>query len=49
MVLVFTGAVQAQSVDSLFIKKLADENPELVKLYEIPKPGIRRFLVQIGK
>ena len=25
MVLVFTGAVQAQSVDSLFIKKLADE------------------------
>ncbi len=40
-----------KSKDSIMtdFKKLADENPELVKLYEIPKPGIRRFLVQIGK
>lgn len=30
-------------------KKLAEENPEWVKLYEIPKPGTRRFLVQVGK
>lgn len=30
-------------------KKLAEENPEWVKLYEIPKPGVRRFVVQVGK
>lgn len=30
-------------------KKLAEENPEWVKLYEIPKPGTRRFLVHVGK
>ena len=30
-------------------KKLADENPEWVKLYEIPRPGVRRFVVQVGK
>lgn len=30
-------------------KKLAEENTELVKLYEIPKLGTRRFLVQVGK
>ena len=34
MVLVFTGAVQAQSVDSLFIKKLADEILLHSKAYE---------------
>lgn len=30
-------------------KKLAEENPGWVKLYEIPKPGTRRFLVHVGK
>ncbi|MDD5300565.1 MAG: YqaJ viral recombinase family protein [Gallionella sp.] len=30
-------------------KRLAEENPEWIKLYEIPKPGTRRFLVQVGK
>lgn len=30
-------------------KRLAEENPEWAKLYEIPKPGTRRFLVQVGK
>lgn len=34
------------STDTDF-KKLSEEHPELVKLYEIPKPGTRRFVVQI--
>ena len=30
-------------------KRLADEHPDWVKQYEIPKMGSRRFLVQVGK
>ena len=30
-------------------KRLADEHPDWVKQYEIPKIGSRRFLVQVGK
>jgi putative phage-type endonuclease len=30
-------------------KKLNEENPELVARYEVSKPGIRRFLVQVGR
>lgn len=29
--------------------KLSDEHPEWVKQYQIPKPGTRRFVVQVGK
>lgn len=30
-------------------KRLSEEHQDWVKLYEIPKPGTRRFLAQIGK
>jgi putative phage-type endonuclease len=30
-------------------KKLEQDHPDWVKAYEIPKPGYRRFVVQIGK
>ena len=30
-------------------KQLAEDHPDWVKPYEIPKPGSRRFLVQVGK
>lgn len=30
-------------------KKLSEEHPDWVKSYEIPKPGTRRFVVQVGK
>jgi len=30
-------------------KRLSDEHPDWVKPYEIPKPGTRRFVVQIGR
>lgn len=30
-------------------KKLSEEHPDWVKPYEIPKPGTRRFVVQVGK
>ena len=29
-------------------KKLANENPDLIAKYEVPKPGVRRFVVQYG-
>jgi putative phage-type endonuclease len=30
-------------------KKLEQDHPDWVKAYEVPKPGYRRFVVQIGK
>lgn len=30
-------------------KRLGEEHPDWVKPYEIPKPGTRRFIVQVGK
>ncbi len=40
-----------QSKDSTTtdLKKLSEEHPDLIKPYEMTKPGSRRFLVQIGK
>lgn len=31
------------------LKRMAQEHPDWVKAYEIPKPGSRRFLVQMGE
>lgn len=40
---------KSKDATEIDFKKLAAENPQLALKYEIPKPGSRRFLVQVAK